>query len=412
VLLGVLQPAGPAAAHASLVAVTPAAGSVVAAEPARVLLTFSEAVDRELSAVIVLGPDGERIDDGRLSAGPGGDAVVVARLGAVSESGTFVVRWRVTAADDGHATAGVVTFSVRVRSAVQGVAAAGPANPGTDFVQDVAEWFGFAGLALLAGIVAVPVGPRRLAAVGWGAVLGGAVVQLFVYGPSVRGRPLSAVADRTLLAATTGSREGHALLARIALLALIAVGSESLLHRPRTVPVPAVGLLLALAATWSATSHAATGAQSPPALLSTTIHVAAMALWLGGVAMLAALAGRRSAAEAENDLATAAARFSRLAGAAVASLAVTGLYQAWRTLGSLDALLTTGYGRLLFLKALFLELVLAAAIRSRGLVARASSEGDRVALRRSLLAELCGAGVVLGVSVLLVASLPARRPGG
>ncbi|MFF0130329.1 CopD family protein [Streptomyces mirabilis] len=55
------------------------------------------------------------------------------------------------------------------------------------------------------------------------------------------------------------------------------------------------------------------------------------------------------------------ARFSRLAFAAVAVLAATGLYQSWRLVGSWDALVSTGYGKLLLLKTAAVVAMLAVA---------------------------------------------------
>ena len=93
-------------------------------------------------------------------------------------------------------------------------------------------------------------------------------------------------------------------------------------------------------------------------------------------------------------------------------LAATGLYQAYRELGSFGALTGTHYGRLLLAKAVLVLLVLAAAASSHARVRRARTATDTPDVRRSLLAELAGITGVLVVTVLLIGTAPARVPHG
>ncbi|MEU3091596.1 copper resistance D family protein [Streptomyces massasporeus] len=100
------------------------------------------------------------------------------------------------------------------------------------------------------------------------------------------------------------------------------------------------------------------------ALVSSVLHLLAMAVWLGGLTALLRVLYR---APAEEPLPSAAvARFSRLAFASVAVLTATGVYQSWRRLGSWEAF-TTSYGRLLALKIGSVVLMLTAASYSREL---------------------------------------------
>ncbi len=120
-------------------------------------------------------------------------------------------------------------------------------------------------------------------------------------------------------------------------------------------------LSLALALTWTVAEHASAGIQVPLAMTSAVLHLLAMAVWLGGLAALLTALHR-----APGELpAPAVARFSRLAFAAVAVLVATGVYQSWRGLGSLDALTSTPYGRLLTAKLVAVALLLTAAAYSR-----------------------------------------------
>ena len=124
----------------------------------------------------------------------------------------------------------------------------------------------------------------------------------------------------------------------------------------------ALVLVLGLAATWAAAEHASAGIQVPVAMVSSVLHLLAMAVWLGGLAALLLALYR---APADEPLPPAAvARFSRLALASVAVLAATGVYQSWRGLGSWDAF-STSYGRLLVLKIWGVLVMLLAASYSR-----------------------------------------------
>jgi copper transport protein len=101
-------------------------------------------------------------------------------------------------------------------------------------------------------------------------------------------------------------------------------------------------------------------------MTSSVLHLLATGVWLGGlVALLLTL--RRSSGE---DLAEVVPRFSRIAFASVTVLAVTGVYQSWRGLGSLSALTGTSYGRLLLAKLAGVFVLLLVAGYSRRWTAR------------------------------------------
>ncbi|HZB51888.1 MAG TPA: FixH family protein, partial [Mycobacteriales bacterium] len=170
---------------------------------------------------------------------------------------------------------------------------------------------------------------------------------------------------------------------------------------------------------------AAAGSQPTLALLSDTTHLAAASLWVGGLAILlfALLPSRQP-----GELAQALPRFSRIAMGAVAVLALTGTYQAWREVGPLAALWSTEYGKLLLFKiAGFLLLIGVGnlgrlAVRRRYVVPVAHAmavsgtgaiddvERDRMLrrLRRSVGIEVGIAAAVLALTAVLVSTAPAR----
>lgn len=414
--------AGPASAHAELVASTPSQGAVIGSEPGRVTLRFSEEIVLRLSAVKVIGPDGRRLDAGAAHAGPSGEDGMAVDLAPDARHGTFVVVWQVTAADDGHASSGTVMFAVGAASMPASVAGLGHDRL-TSAVYDAGQWVGFAGLAMVGGVAALHTYRRKgqasgadgdsptafapsatptwPAALGWSLLLVGTLIQLTGYAPAARGLPLSHLLDRSLLSVTLATREGHAFMARLLVLAVAAVIGDAVLRRAAGPGVP-LAFTLAMAATWGATGHAATGGGAPVAMVALTLHVAAMAVWIGGLFMLAVLLAGRGEA-----VAAAVHRFSRLALGAVAMVAATGLYQAWREVGSISALLDTAYGRLLLAKVAILLCVIGVARRSRGIVATWRG-GSEATLRRNVLLELAGASVLLLLAVLLAGNAPAR----
>jgi copper transport protein len=178
--------------------------------------------------------------------------------------------------------------------------------------------------------------------------------------------------------------------------------------------------------TVSLAGHAGSGPAAPLGLAADGLHLAAVSVWLGGLALLlTAVLPRRDPVELRQVL----PRFSRLAFGAVAVIVTTGLVQSWRQVATLDALAATQYGRLLLAKITLVVLLLAAGAVSRALVhrrllptsalvARADGPGaarldpdlDTVArLRRSVGLEIAIAVVVLALTTVLVATNPARQ---
>ena len=86
--------AAPASAHATLIGTAPAADGVIDAPPEAVELRFDEPVEVVEDAVQVFGPDGDRVDRGRVEAVDGGATL----RAPVDEGpqGTYTVAWRVT----------------------------------------------------------------------------------------------------------------------------------------------------------------------------------------------------------------------------------------------------------------------------------------------------------------------------
>ncbi len=161
--------------------------------------------------------------------------------------------------------------------------------------------------------------------------------------------------------------------------------------------------------------------EGPAALLvpSNAVHMLAASVWTGGIACLLlgvrpALAVLPSSAQTVVLVAVVTA-FSALALLAVVALALTGVVQAVVLVGRIDALVTTGYGRLVMVKGGLLCLLALAGVAHRARtipdlrVAAASGLPPAAAaagLRRLLTGEAVLLTLVFAVTAALAGSVP------
>ncbi|MCU7727769.1 copper resistance protein CopC [Actinoplanes sp. KI2] len=452
VLLALGAPAGPAAAHADLLRTDPPAGTVVGGLPAAVTLFFSEPVQPVAAQIRVIAPDGGRADGERVSERA--TATVRVPLRAGGPTGTYALSYRVVS-DDGHPMVGVLTFSVGAPSAVPPipVAADAPAVAAPlVLAMGAAHLAAVAGLALLAGPVlflwrlwpagVARRGARRLARIGLVAVAAGTVAELCLQVPYGAGSgPVTGDAVRQALV----SPYGLAHLARLGVLAAIAAPlGRMIAGRGRRAPVGTLAVLVLAVlglATWPLAGHPRTSALPALTVVADAAHLGALGLWLGGlVTLLAFVLPRASTAELSRVLPA----WSRWAQWAVVVLVAAGSAEAVVQVRGFGRLVDTSYGRLVLVKIAVLAVVLAVAGHSRRLVVRrfaavelddrspapalvAAAAGgggpppvDRPAgsraqaappsarrrLRRAVLAETAGIGVVLAVAMALVQTAP------
>jgi copper transport protein len=442
-LLAGLAGAGPALAHATVVATDPSDGTRLTSAPARVTVTFSEQVTFSSGYLRVVDSKGRRVDSGPAEH-PGQDGTKVSvglRSGLTDDS--YIVSYRVVSADS-HPVGGAYSFVVGNGPlvAATGLVLGGTNDRVVGAAFDVTRWLSFAGLVLLGGLAflllcwpggrAVP-RARRLVWTGWGMSAAAAVLGVLLQGPYAAGSGLARVFSPSLLSATLNTTYGRMLCIRLILLGVLAVLALRLLSDESVLPdktrsrdedlTAIVGL--GVLTTYGGTGHAAAGSQPTLALLSDAAHLAAVSVWVGGLVLLTAclLPTRRT-----EDLATALPRFSRIALGAVGVILVTGTYQSWREVGTIPALWSTGYGKLLLTKiACFLLLVglgnlgriavrrrylmpVAHALSTQDTVDTTPSEEDRMLsrLRRSVGLEVAIAAVVLAVTAVLVSTAPAR----
>ncbi|HEY2220493.1 copper resistance protein CopC [Actinomycetospora sp.] len=385
-----LGTAAPASAHAMLERTSPGADTVVVRAPGTVSVTFSEAVTLVPGAVRVYDGALHEVDAGAAAHVDGDPTTAGVALAPELAPGTYTATWRVVSADS-HPVSGGFRFSVghpgpsaAPPSAESGGGAAGALLAAARFLEyaGLAAVGGAAVLVALRGVgadVAVQRRARRGVVAGWWALLIGTALALLLQGPDAVGVGLGSVLDPAVLGTTLGSPTGGLVLARLVLVLIAGLLGRRLVAAVPGSDAPAPAgeravlatvALVAAAATFSASGHAGV---DPPVVLGLAVdlaHLTAMSLWIGGlVVLLLALRGTDDAA-AVAPVATLLPRFSRGAQVAVGVIVATGLYQTWRDVGELGALVTTTYGWLLIAKVAAVVVLLALGDRARRLVAR------------------------------------------
>ncbi len=158
--------------------------------------------------------------------------------------------------------------------------------------------------------------------------------------------------------------------------------------------------VLALAFTYSASSHASDNGDFTLTELNDYVHVLATATWGGAIFVSAfllfpALRGRA-------ELAQVALRLSRLAAAALAVVLATGLYNASLQLPSPEAMLATNYGRVLAAKLAIVGLVMLIGAMNRVVIsARIKPDPVGAAVARPLL--LVARALMVDAALVLLA---------
>jgi putative copper resistance protein D len=174
--------------------------------------------------------------------------------------------------------------------------------------------------------------------------------------------------------------------------------------------------------TWAGHAGATIGAERPIHLTVDSAHLIAAGLWPGGLLPLT-LVLLQACRSSELSLLLAAGaitrRFSALSLLVVAALAATGLTNSYFLVGSLRALVTTGYGRLLMLKVLLFVIMIGFGacnlLRFKPQLALVNEQNakQRDVLRklmRNVIAELCiGTLIVIIVGALGATSPPRHR---
>ncbi|SFY38319.1 copper resistance protein CopC [Streptomyces atratus] len=394
-----LSSAGPASAHAALTGSDPQDGAVVDTAPQEVTLTFSEQVAMGDGSIRVLDPDGKRADTGAaprsLQCGPAMKYGVSLHSGL--PDGTYTVAWQAVSADS-HPISGAFTFSVGAPSKTAVALPADQAGGGlVGTLYDIARYAAYAGFILLAGgsafvLACWPRGAgarplQRLVARGWMTLTVATLAMLLLRNPYTGSGKLADAFDLDGLKAVLDTKPGAALVSRLLLLGASALFIAVLFgayakredereKKDLTFGLAIGGTVIAagIAGTWALAEHASTGIQPGIAMPVDVLHLLAVAAWLGGLTALLVALYRTPDIDA-----TAVRRFSGIAFGSVIVLAVTGIYQSWRQVGTWSALTGTGYGQLLLVKVGLVAVLIVIAWFSRRWTARLVTGGASAA---------------------------------
>lgn len=210
---------------------------------------------------------------------------------------------------------------------------------------------------------------------------------------------LSAAALRATLRETEFGRLWllrAALLLAVGVLAWAAPRMRASLASPTGAVALAVAALGLLTVAWASHAAAAVGTARATQTAVDAVHLLGVGAWLGTIApLLAAL--WRSGVDARFALAR---RWSRMALAAVAIALCSGVANAAFRLGSVDALVGSGYGRILIAKLVLVGLMLTIAGVNRAILTpRLAAASGMTALRRTAAME-----IVLGLVVIALAA--------
>jgi copper transport protein len=463
-----LQPAA-ASAHALLKETTPMRGARLTKPPEQVSLRFSEPVEAKFGAVRVFDSKGREVQAGpTFHPGDRGAEVAVRLRDGLGEDG-YTVTYRVISADS-HPVSGGFVFVIGNAPAPGGTVAEllGDDDTGaiTGTAFGVARAVQFAAIALALGALIFALacwlpGLRATAGAGAGwqaassafsarlralllvsAAAGAlsAAAAILLQGAVAGGTSIADALSADVIGDVLGTRFGlvwalggaawlvvgvlAAAPRPVPVLRPAAVGATGL-ALPRTTRLTALAIPLAsLAALPALGGHA--GVQSPVALLlpANVLHVVAMAGWLGGVAVLVLVlrtaTSRLEAGERTRLLAAVVARFSALAGVAIAVLLASGVAQGLVEVRTVPNLVETAFGRAVLVKGvLFAGLVALGWINRRRLLpalARAARNGAPpgdagLLLRRTLRAELALGAAALATTGALAGYAPSVAEG-
>ncbi len=430
--------AAPAAAwaHAALLRTEPVASRTINTAPPAVRLTYSEPIEPRFAIVSVTDAAGRQVTSGPPQRAPGSPQTLVTPLRHTPQ-GWYLVFWRVISAD-GHPVRGAFTFAV-------GPSPGPPPQFQVPSLSEtahtpqllIARWVVFLsflsalGLFVLRMLIARPVGRSlRGISIALGVALSVALVAVPVYVLFATAQfSLRSVFDLgAIVPVARASAFGRDYLDLELVLVLFAVAAGIALlvdrpERPQRSVVELLSLWAALGAGAAAlvlpglAGHA--GQRSPRGLAVPldALHLAAVAIWIGGLIGIVVFwltVGQKARVAA---LGVVVPRFSNVAFFSVLALVGSGIGQSFLELPTLGSLWQTNYGKALVVKIALLgaALLLAAVnlartkprLQAAGLQPQVGP-GAALLLRRLVQGEiLFVAGALFAAAVLTSLAPPA-----
>lgn len=420
--------------HAAFVGSQPEPGVRLESSPQRIVLTFTEPLNRALSRAALVGADGRELD---VDAQGSADRRLILRPSSGLDSGAYRVRWHTVSTEDGHALEGSFSFGLRAPAAGGEHELEQSPLARSGWLRVALRGLFYVAVLLFAAGLLVPllvrsrggtwlapttledssvdvsdvrVRERELVTdLGWLAVGFAAVVTLAEAADAAGGVSVQGLTD-FLLANASG-------VARVVLVAslLFAVLAAS---RRRGLATAFVAIALAGVA---ASGHASSAEPRMLTVVNDWLHLTAGAVWLGGLGLLVLvwwpLLRRGGPAARQAAAAHVLPAFGRVALPAFALGTATGLVSLVVQLGHLDALWSTGYGQVLLVKISLVGLIAAASavhawrLRPQLLDSQPSAATERWHWQLVRSEPLIGGAVLAAVALLVAFPLPPRQLG-
>lgn len=256
--------------------------------------------------------------------------------------------------------------------------------------------------ALLLVVVLLPggrkLGPARLRYLTWAAVAAGvwaaaSVATLVLTLSDLFARPVGEVASAAVVAdfvTTDAQGRSYALMAAAAgVVVTLCTGIGTAWWARLALLVALVGMLPP-----AFSGHSSAAGNHDTAVTSLALHLAGVAVWVGGLVFVLVAAARR-----ESDAATAAGRFSPLAGWALIAVAASGIVNAAVRLPSAGEVFTSRYGLMVLAKTVALAMLGGIGWWHRRRTLPALDDGRRRAFVRLAAGELLLIAAAMGLAV-------------
>ena len=360
--------------------------------------------------------NGKRIDRRDAQIDPNDATRVVVHVPTGLEQGVYTVEWRVISADS-HVVRGAYRIGVGVAPAGDETAAESPFDPSSRLASAL-RWLSLVGAFLVGGAIFLLAAlPDRLArdfrareiARGYSVVGAAIVLAAWVPAVAVQAAAASGRLGGGIAEVLTATPWGAAFLVRAAAGLAVVAAAALAWSSARYVLLPAT---LILFATYSITGHAVAQSTFWGRAIAVALdfaHLAAAAVWIGGILVLVAillqsLSGQANAAERFRAL---FAWFTPAAAACAGIVLATGIYGSSLHVASIAELVTSAYGLLLVAKVVAVAGLLLIARRHMRIGRGSAAAGP--AMRSLSIEALAGLTVVALTAALVGQAPPAQR---
>lgn len=411
--------AAPAQADNAIVSSTPAEGGETTPQLAEIVMRFANQITGTATVQLVCAGDPVTADP---VVGDDGITVTTTITGQLPE-GTCRASWTTYDADNNEDANGILEFSVSAAAAAAAADAGAPAA--TDTASDADEEIGSAssvssgpiwlgrvlstiGISVLFGslvviVAAWPEGPEYVLALRffrttWIVGIVGTFIYVAALSGAVRGESFgSGFNPGGWFDLFDAGWPGRAAVLRI----VFVLASGWVVMRPERVIDPTTNMLAlgipALAVVTLGLSRTG-GPLAFLGVIASVSHVLAMAVWFGGVVLLARVV---LAGPGEEDLVHAVHGFSRVSSPAIVVTVVSGLVQLYRLDGG--ELFSSGHGRVLLLKTVAVATMIFVGLTARQLARARLAQATELHVRAAdRMRRAFGTEAAIGIIVLLL----------